>query len=84
MANSRYGYVKAYEAESVLLPGCWIVVRLDGKGFTKCVKVLIVCRSQWQPLKLTLERRRFAAAHKFEKPNDARALALMDRAAQVS
>lgn len=36
MACSKYEYVKQYEADDRLLPGCWIVVRLDGKGFTKC------------------------------------------------
>ncbi|MEW5300981.1 MAG: hypothetical protein WDW36_003867 [Sanguina aurantia] len=35
MANSKYEYVKGYELDDKLLPGCWIVVRLDGKGFTK-------------------------------------------------
>lgn len=35
MAKSKYEYVKLYEADDRLLPGCWIVVRLDGKGFTK-------------------------------------------------
>lgn len=36
MANSRFEYVKGYETDDRLLPDCWIVVRLDGKGFTKC------------------------------------------------
>lgn len=35
MANSKYEYVKQYELSDALLPGCWIVVRIDGKGFTK-------------------------------------------------
>lgn len=37
MAKSRFEYVKDFEQDDRLLPGCWIVVRLDGKGFTKCV-----------------------------------------------
>lgn len=37
MANSQYEYVKTYEADDRLLPACWIVIRLDGRGFTKCV-----------------------------------------------
>lgn len=37
MANSKYEYVKQYEFDDRLLPGCWIVVRVDGKGFTKWV-----------------------------------------------
>ncbi|KAL0055109.1 hypothetical protein WJX82_007102 [Trebouxia sp. C0006] len=35
MANSRFEYVKKFEVDDSLLPACWIVVRLDGKGFTK-------------------------------------------------
>jgi hypothetical protein len=35
MANSKYEYVKGYELPDPLLPGCWVVVRVDGKGFTK-------------------------------------------------
>lgn len=35
MANSKYEYVKRFELDDSLLPGCWIVIRLDGKGFTK-------------------------------------------------
>ena len=35
MANSRFEYVKAIETSDALLPQCWIVIRIDGKGFTK-------------------------------------------------
>lgn len=35
MANSRYEYVKSFELDDALLPGCYIVIRIDGKGFTK-------------------------------------------------
>jgi len=35
MANSKYEYVKKYELDDTLLPGCFIVVRIDGKGFTR-------------------------------------------------
>eukprot|EP00803_Ostreobium_quekettii_P007064 evm.model.scf_1407.1 EVM.evm.TU.scf_1407.1 scf_1407:1527-6227(+) len=59
MANSRYEYVKKFERDAVLLPQCWLVVRVDGKGFT-----------------------RFSEAHGFNKPNDDRALELMDTAAK--
>lgn len=58
MANSKYEYVKNFEHHDVLLPQCWIVVRIDGKGFTK-----------------------FCDAHGFQKPNDERALKLMDACA---
>jgi tRNA(His) guanylyltransferase len=37
MAKSKYEYVKQFEADDGLLPQCWIVIRLDGKGFTKYV-----------------------------------------------
>ncbi|KAI8055338.1 putative tRNA guanylyltransferase-like protein [Syncephalis plumigaleata] len=33
MANSKFEYVKQFEQEQRLLPQCWIVVRLDGRGF---------------------------------------------------
>ncbi len=35
MALSRFEYVKKFEQSDELLRGCWIVVRLDGKGFHK-------------------------------------------------
>eukprot|EP00762_Andalucia_godoyi_P006642 ANDGO_06199.mRNA.1 putative tRNA(His) guanylyltransferase len=35
MANSRYEYVRKFESDDTLLPGCWLVVRLDGKAFSK-------------------------------------------------
>ena len=36
MAKSRFEYVKQFELDDRLLPDCWLVVRLDGKAFTKC------------------------------------------------
>lgn len=35
MSNSKYEYVKKYENSMILLPDTYIVVRIDGKGFTK-------------------------------------------------
>lgn len=35
MAKSRFEYVKEFETDDKLLRGCWIVIRLDGKSFTK-------------------------------------------------
>lgn len=58
MAKSKFEYVKDFELDDRLLPNCWIVVRIDGKGFHK-----------------------FSTKHNFEKPNDSRALNLMNRAA---
>ena len=39
MAQSKYEYVKKYEQDDTLLLGCYIVIRLDGKGFTKWVNL---------------------------------------------
>ena len=38
MAKSQYEYVKYFEQDDSILQQCWIVVRLDGKGFTKYVE----------------------------------------------
>ncbi|TDZ40218.1 tRNA(His) guanylyltransferase [Colletotrichum spinosum] len=60
MANSKFEYVKNFELPDPLLPNTWIVVRIDGRGFTK-----------------------FCAKHDFQKPNDKRALDLMNAAART-
>ncbi|KDN63785.1 putative tRNAHis guanylyltransferase [Colletotrichum sublineola] len=60
MANSKFEYVKSFEQPDFLLPNTWIVVRIDGRGFTK-----------------------LCAKYAFEKPNDKRALDLMNAAARV-
>ncbi|KAI1400621.1 tRNA guanylyltransferase [Hypoxylon fuscum] len=60
MANSRFGYVKQFEQVDNLLPNTWVVVRLDGRGFTN-----------------------LCAKYNFEKPNDRRALDLMNAAAKA-
>ncbi|XP_055610199.1 probable tRNA(His) guanylyltransferase [Uranotaenia lowii] len=39
MANSRFEYVKSFEQPDKLLPNCWIVIRVDGKGFHKFCNV---------------------------------------------
>ncbi|CAA7267448.1 unnamed protein product [Cyclocybe aegerita] len=59
MANSKYAYVRNFELPDPLLPGTFILFRLDGHSF-----------------------HRFADKHKFTKPNDVRALELMDHAAK--
>jgi tRNA(His) guanylyltransferase len=33
MALSRFEYVKQFERDERLLPNCWLVVRVDGRGF---------------------------------------------------
>ena len=58
MANSEYEYVRKFEQWDALPPSNWIVVRIDGRGFSKLCK-----------------------KYDFEKPNDKRALDLMNAAA---
>ncbi|KAJ4271535.1 tRNA-His guanylyltransferase [Fusarium torreyae] len=60
MANSKFEYVRNFETTDALLPNTWIVVRVDGRGFTK-----------------------MCAKYGFEKPNDRRALDLMNAAAKA-
>ncbi|KAH6642836.1 tRNAHis guanylyltransferase-domain-containing protein [Boeremia exigua] len=35
MANSKYEYVRFFEQPDILLSNTWIVVRIDGRGFSK-------------------------------------------------
>ncbi|KAL6171245.1 tRNA-His guanylyltransferase [Exserohilum turcicum] len=35
MANSKYEYVRLFEQSDTLLANTWIVVRIDGRGFSK-------------------------------------------------
>lgn len=35
MANSKYEYVKGFEQNDSLLPQTWIVIQVDGRGFTR-------------------------------------------------
>ncbi len=37
MAKSKFEYVKKFEQVDSCLPNTWIVVRLDGRCFHKCV-----------------------------------------------
>ncbi|KAI0421787.1 tRNA guanylyltransferase [Xylaria grammica] len=60
MANSRFEYVKQFEYNDSLLPNTWIVVRVDGRGFSK-----------------------LCAKYNFQKPNDRRAIDLMNAAAKA-
>ncbi|GBE90143.1 tRNA(His) guanylyltransferase [Sparassis crispa] len=59
MAGSRFEYVKKFELPDPLLPGTFLVLRIDGHAF-----------------------HRLSEEHNFTKPNDERALQLMDRAAR--
>ncbi|KAL5417743.1 hypothetical protein PMIN06_005481 [Paraphaeosphaeria minitans] len=60
MANSKYGYVRNFELPDNLLPNTFVVVRIDGRGFTK-----------------------LTTKYNFVKPNDRRALDLMNCAAEA-
>lgn len=35
MAQSKFEYVKGFERDEHCLPNCYIVVRIDGRGFSK-------------------------------------------------
>ena len=81
MATTRFVYVRNYELPDPILPNTYFVVRLDGQSFHR----------QASPVQKSLTRRdsntgclgdRFSDLHGFQKPNDLRALQLMDRAAQ--
>lgn len=37
MAKSRFEYVRNYELPDALMPNTFIVIRVDGRGFHKCV-----------------------------------------------
>ncbi|SMQ49811.1 unnamed protein product [Zymoseptoria tritici ST99CH_3D7] len=58
MANTEFGYVRAFEQPDALPLSNWLVIRIDGRGFSKLCK-----------------------KYAFTKPNDLRALHLMNAAA---
>lgn len=39
MAKSKFDYVRDFEREDHCLPNCWIVVRIDGRNYTKFADV---------------------------------------------
>ncbi|KAI1797195.1 tRNAHis guanylyltransferase [Ganoderma leucocontextum] len=59
MAGSKFAYVRNFELPDTLLPGTFMVLRIDGHAF-----------------------HRLSEEHGFTKPNDERALQLMDHAAR--
>ena len=77
MAGSRFAYVRKYELPDALLPGTFMVLRIDGHAFLRCV-VLRLFLGHW----CSPDRSRFSDMHRFAKPNDERALKLMDHAAR--
>jgi tRNA(His) guanylyltransferase len=90
MAKSKYEYVKDFEQDDTLLKGCFIVVRIDGKGFTKwvcmhaeppCNHAALTRVHHHHPLP---HKHRFSDLHGFVKPNDLPALNLMNEAARCA
>ena len=49
MAKSKFEYVKQFETEDKCLPNCWIVVRIDGKGFHRYVACLYYVNLSYEP-----------------------------------
>ena len=42
MAHSRFEYVRQFETSDRCLPNCWMVIRIDGKGFHKLVATVYI------------------------------------------
>ena len=77
MAGSRFAYVRNFELPDPLLPDTYIVLRIDGHSFHRQFKNF----TSRLTYNLTLYFYRFSEDHEFSKPNDVRALQLMDEAA---
>lgn len=82
MSQSRFEYVRLYEQPDAFLPNTFLVLRIDGHAFHKsvercpCPATLCLGRSSQHVC-------RFSDMHSFRKPNDERALRLMDRAGRA-
>lgn len=77
MAGSRFRYVRSFELPDPLLPDTYIVLRIDGHSFHRQFPNPSPCLTYF----LNMESYRFSEEHEFTKPNDVRALRLMDEAA---
>lgn len=77
MAVSKFAYVRNFELPDILLPETYIVLRIDGHSFHRQFKAF----PRRLTYNLTLSFYRFSEDHEFAKPNDVRALQLMDEAA---
>lgn len=78
--KKRFEYVKSFEQPDVLLPNTWIVVRIDGRGFHKSVSAFTNPSKQPKLFELA-NWLRLSDRYGFVKPNDRRALDLMNAAA---
>jgi tRNA(His) guanylyltransferase len=76
MAGSKFAYVRKFELPDPLLPGTFLIFRLDGHSFHRYAGFL-----DGSSKGRCLIRLSFSKEHGFAKPNDQRALQLMDRAA---
>ena len=77
MANTKYAYVRGFELPDPLLPDTFMLFRLDGHSFHR----LDIYLSISTVFMLKTWYYRFSDEHEFKKPNDVRALQLMDHAA---
>ena len=75
----RFEYVKLFEQTTTLIPNTYIVVRVDGRCFHQ--SVLRWIRSIIPKLRNSFGCIRLSHKYKFEKPNDRRALELMNATA---
>lgn len=48
LTDSRYEYVRQFEQPDALLANTWIVVRIDGRGFSKYVHQFSLLHLSWQ------------------------------------
>jgi tRNA(His) guanylyltransferase len=82
MAGSKFAYVRKFELPDPLLPGTFMVFRLDGHSFHRSVKQQFLNKFEACGIKYSSSCLSFSDEHGFVKPNDERALKLMDHAAQ--
>ncbi|KAJ7875461.1 Thg1 C terminal domain-containing protein [Mycena leptocephala] len=77
MSGSKYAYVRNFELPDPMLPGTFMFC-----GWTATHFIGALHRFASSPLEYNLRGSRFSDEHEFTKPNDTRALALMDHAAK--
>lgn len=90
MAKSKYEYVRKFEQNDQCLLNCWIVIRIDGRNFHRytnhtCLVTSFVMKWSTRSLNelMFISTFRFSDEHGFEKPNDLRALQLMNKCAET-
>lgn len=86
MANSKYEYVRLFEKDDSLLPNTYIVIRIDGRGFHRYKVIIYKCINICYKLYHIKKKKhytiyRFSQQHEFDKPNDRRAIELMNHCA---